>query len=237
VPQTTLALTDRLAVRVWVNHSGRTITLHTEDNHLCQIITTFSTGLTALNGLTAQIQTFVNDTNVTIVSASTTHTITWAGILSIARGGTGLSALGTALQQIRVNAGGTALEYFTATTPVNVGSITFQFDGAGGVIPIGQYGGYYVLPYNFQITGWTLTSTIRGTTTALSASIVIDTYSAVGFPNTTSIWGTKPSLVSASLSSATGLSINLTAGHFIGMNVDSSTTGQLITLTITGIKS
>ncbi len=115
VPTTTLALTDRLALRVFVNTSGRTIELHTENGHLCQIITTFSTGLTALNGLTAQIQTFVNDTNVTIVSASTTHTITWAGILSIARGGTGLSALGTALQQIRVNAGGTALEYFTPT--------------------------------------------------------------------------------------------------------------------------
>lgn len=35
------------------------------------------------------------------------------GTVSIANGGTGLSALGTALQQLRVNAGGTALEYFT----------------------------------------------------------------------------------------------------------------------------
>ena len=60
VPQTTLALTDRLAVRVYVIHSGRIITLHTEDNHLCQIITTFTTGLTALNGLTDQIQNFAS---------------------------------------------------------------------------------------------------------------------------------------------------------------------------------
>jgi hypothetical protein len=37
------------------------------------------------------------------------------GILAIARGGTGLGALGGALQQIRVNAGGSALEYFTPT--------------------------------------------------------------------------------------------------------------------------
>jgi hypothetical protein len=115
VPSTVLLAADRLAIRVYVIHSSKTITLHTENSNLCQVITTFSTGLTALNGLTAQVQTFVNDTNVTIVSASTTHTITWAGILSIARGGTGLSALGTALQQIRVNAGGTALEYFTPT--------------------------------------------------------------------------------------------------------------------------
>ena len=41
VPQTTLLATDRLAVRFYVTHSGRTITLHTEDNHLCQIISLF----------------------------------------------------------------------------------------------------------------------------------------------------------------------------------------------------
>ena len=39
-----------------------------------------------------------------------------SGVVSIANGGTGLSALGTANQQLRVNAGATALEYFTPTT-------------------------------------------------------------------------------------------------------------------------
>jgi len=65
VPTTTLALTDRLAVRYYVTHSGRTITLHTENNHLCQIVTTFTTGLTALNGLTAQVQNFAVGTSGT----------------------------------------------------------------------------------------------------------------------------------------------------------------------------
>ena len=77
VPTTTLALTDRLAIRYYVTHSGRTITLHTEDNHLCQIITTFTTGLTALNGLTAQIQNFAvgtSGTDFAIASATATHT-------------------------------------------------------------------------------------------------------------------------------------------------------------------
>jgi hypothetical protein len=76
VPTTTLALTDRLALRYYVANSGRTITMHTENNTLCQIITTFSTGLTALNGLTAQVQNFATGTNGTdfnIESASTTH--------------------------------------------------------------------------------------------------------------------------------------------------------------------
>jgi hypothetical protein len=77
VPQTTLLATDRLAVRIYVTHSGRTITLHTEDNHLCQVITTFSTGLTALNGLTAQVQNLAvgtTGTDFAINSTTATHT-------------------------------------------------------------------------------------------------------------------------------------------------------------------
>ena len=77
VPQTTLALTDRLAVRIYVNNSGRTIKLHTEDNHLSQIITTFSTGLTALNGITAQVQNLAvgtSGTDFAINSTVATHT-------------------------------------------------------------------------------------------------------------------------------------------------------------------
>jgi hypothetical protein len=77
VPQTSLTLTDRLAVRIYVNTSGRTITLHTEDNNLCQVITTFTTGITAINGLTAQVQNLTTGTSGTdfnINSLGNTHT-------------------------------------------------------------------------------------------------------------------------------------------------------------------
>jgi hypothetical protein len=77
VPQTTLLATDRLAIRIYVTHSGRTITLHTENSHLCQVITTFSTGLTALNGLTAQVQNLevgTTGTDFAISSSTATHT-------------------------------------------------------------------------------------------------------------------------------------------------------------------
>jgi hypothetical protein len=77
VPNTPLALTDRLAIVVYVNRSGRNITLHTEDNHLCEVLTTFTTGITALNGLTDQVQTFAVGTTGTdfgISSATSTHT-------------------------------------------------------------------------------------------------------------------------------------------------------------------
>jgi hypothetical protein len=79
IPQTTLALTDRLAFRVYIvdNSGGRTITLHTQNSHLCQIITNFSSGMTALNGLTQSVQFFATGTSGTdfnISSATDTHT-------------------------------------------------------------------------------------------------------------------------------------------------------------------
>jgi hypothetical protein len=77
VPSTVLLATDRLAVRFYVIHSGRTIKMHTEDSHLSQIITTFTTGLTALNGLTDQVQFFdvgTGATNFNISSSGDTHT-------------------------------------------------------------------------------------------------------------------------------------------------------------------
>ena len=58
VPSTLLSISDRLAIRLYVNTSGKTITLHTQANHLCKIITTFSTGIVSLNGLNEQTQFF-----------------------------------------------------------------------------------------------------------------------------------------------------------------------------------
>jgi hypothetical protein len=78
VPDTSLTLTDRLAVKLYATNSGgKTTTIHTQDGHLCQIITTFSTGITALNGLTAQVQYFqvgTSGTDFNISSTTATHT-------------------------------------------------------------------------------------------------------------------------------------------------------------------
>ena len=89
VPATTLAITDRLAIRVYVNNSGRTITLHTEDTHFCQVITTFTTGITAINSLTAQVQflaTGTTGTDFNIVSSGATHTFNLPTASSTKRG-------------------------------------------------------------------------------------------------------------------------------------------------------
>jgi len=62
--------------------------------------TYISAAITSLNGLTAATQTFANDTNVTITSATATHTIGWSGELSIARGGTGASTKSAAFNAL-----------------------------------------------------------------------------------------------------------------------------------------
>lgn len=54
------------------------------------------------------------------------------GVLPIANGGTDLSALGSALQQLRVNAGGTALEYFT---PAATGDVVGPASSVDNAIP------------------------------------------------------------------------------------------------------
>jgi hypothetical protein len=72
-----LTITDRLAIRIYANVDGRVVTLHTENNHLCQVVTTFSKGLTSLNNLTRQVQflaTGTSGTDFNIVSSVATHT-------------------------------------------------------------------------------------------------------------------------------------------------------------------
>jgi hypothetical protein len=115
VPTTTLALTDRLAVRYYVTHSGRTITMHTENNHLCQIITTFTTGLTALNGLTAQVQFFAvgtSGTDFNIASATATHTFNLPTASGTNRGALSSSDWTTFNNKENAITAGTTAQYF-----------------------------------------------------------------------------------------------------------------------------
>lgn len=54
--------------------------------------------------------------------ARSDHVHSLTGTLPVANGGTGLAALGSALQAIRVNAGGTALEFYTVSAGVTAGN-------------------------------------------------------------------------------------------------------------------
>lgn len=75
--ETPLATTDRLAIRIYANVASKTVTLYTEDNRLCQVVTTFSRGILSLNNLTDQQQYFAvgtSGTDFNIVSSLDTHT-------------------------------------------------------------------------------------------------------------------------------------------------------------------
>lgn len=77
IPETILDIDDRIAIRVYITHDGRTITLHTQASHLSEVVTTFSTGIATLNGLTDQVQYFAigsTGTNFNITSSGDTHT-------------------------------------------------------------------------------------------------------------------------------------------------------------------
>ena len=148
VPQTTLLATDRLAVRYYVVHSGRTITLHTENGHLCQIITTFTTGLTALNGLTAQVQYFqvgTSGTDFNIASATATHTFNLPTASAVNRGA--LSSADWAIFNGKQNA-------ITLTTTGTSGVSTL----VGSTLNIPNYStdlsGYVTLDTTQTITGF-----------------------------------------------------------------------------------
>jgi hypothetical protein len=88
------------------------------------------TAISSLNGVTGATQTFVNDTNLTILSSTTanTHTLAWSGVLSVARGGTGTSTLPTYGKVLLGNSGGgydlvsTSTLFSTAYASTSIGA-------------------------------------------------------------------------------------------------------------------
>jgi hypothetical protein len=162
VPTTTLALTDRLALRYYVARSGRTITLHTENSHLCQIITTFTTGLTALNGLTAQVQNFATGTSGTdfgISSASTTHTFNLPTASATNRGALSSADWST------FNGKQAALN---GTGFVKISGTTISYDNST-YLTTGTAASTYL-----PLAGGTLTGTLNGTSANFTNNVTID---------------------------------------------------------------
>jgi len=205
VPNTALALSDRLAVRVYVITSGRNITLHTEDNNLCQVITTISTGLTALNGLTAQVQTFAtgtSGTDFTISSVTNTHTFNLPDASATARGlvTTGAQTLsgiktfgnGASAGEIRLlegSGGGTnyaaikspatLAANYSLTLPADDGASAqvLQTDGSGNLSWVNQTPDSGTFKTNSTVAGSTVTGT-TAKTKSLSILIPANTFGA-----------------------------------------------------------
>lgn len=95
------------------------------------------------------LSTWAGTSNITTLG--TISTGVWSGTeIAATKGGTGLTALGTALQQLRVNAGGTALEYFTPSA--GSGDISDGGNTTGAAVTIGTNDAFGL---NLETTGVT----------------------------------------------------------------------------------
>ena len=191
VPQTTLTLTDRLAVRIYVNTSGRTITLHTENGHLCQVITTFTTGITALNGLTTQVQFFgtgTSGTDFNIASSVATHTFNLP-IASATNTGKLNSSDWSVFNNKQTALSGTGFVKISGTTISYDNSTYYLASNPSAFITLTSLSGSTGISYN-NTTG-AISSTITQYTDALArASISLTTTGSSGaatYDNTTGV--------------------------------------------------
>jgi hypothetical protein len=139
VAQSVLTVTDRIAIRIYVNVDGRTVTLHTENNHLCQVVTTFSKGLISLNNLTRQNQFFATGTSGTdfgISSSVATHTFnlpvasaTNTGKLSSTDWSTFNNKQNTITDPITGTGNSTQIAYFNSPTSIT-SEAAFNYDAS-----------------------------------------------------------------------------------------------------------
>jgi hypothetical protein len=229
VPQTTLTLTDRLAIRIYVTTAGRTITLHTENGHLCQVITTFTTGLTALNGLTSQVQylaTGTSGSDFNISSASATHTFNLPTASATNRGALA-SADWTTFNNKQNALNGTGFVKISGTTISYDNSTYYLASNPNAYIPLTALSAGAGISYN-NTTG-VIASTITQYTDANARAAISETVTGLDYNNTTGVL----SLTSGYVIPTTTNETNWNAAYNDKINSASVTGTTTKTLTLT----
>lgn len=135
---------------------NRTYSAPQIDQKIADAVTTAG-GLFTLNGLSGTSQTFADDTNVTIVSASSTHTLTWAGQLALARGGTGSSTASGARSNLGAAASGANSDV------TSLAGLTTPLSGAQGGTGFGTSTPYTVGSILYPSTTTALAQLVPGT--------------------------------------------------------------------------
>jgi hypothetical protein len=220
---TALTLTDRLVIRVYVDTDGsRTITFYTQATRLAEVFTTFTTGLTALNGLTDQVQSFANGSSGTapaFVSSTATHTlnIPLASTASVTAG-------------LISNTDYTTFSNKMSNPMTTFGDIIYGGTVTSGVAAPTRLGG--------QTTNGTYF--LRANVTA-STAVAPDWLGSTGSGNV--VLSTSPSLTTPNIGAATATSVNgltltsLSTGFSIAGGTSSKTLTMSNTLTFTGTDS
>lgn len=205
--------------------------VHNSGNETVAGIKTFSTSpvlgsLTGLiKGASGSLSAAVAGTDflaptggTTVTTLGTVTTGTWnATTIATNRGGTGLTAIGTALQVLRVNAGATGLEFATITASVGIGGAVSG--GAANAVLYQDGSQNLAASSNLTYASSTLTATrstggdlllLRNTTT--TATVRLETLDTVGksagvtfFVNGTQGWSFSTTSVSAAATGDFGL--------------------------------
>jgi hypothetical protein len=191
----------------------------------------------ANNAVTYAKMQAVSTTSRLLGSSSTTtpvQEITLGTGLSMS--GTTLSATGSGITALTgdVTASGSGSVAATLKTNLRIGSCGVTFDGGSGTITNGKTA-YVQVPYAGTITDWTIVSSVSGSCTV---TVFKDTYA--NFPPTTpadNIFATQPALASAIKATATGLSVAVTAGDWIGFTISGVTTVTWVNLTLSITKT
>jgi hypothetical protein len=147
--------------------------MHTEDNHLSQIITTFSTGLTSLNGLTEQNQLFAvgtSGTDFAISSTTATHTFNLPTASAANRGALSSSDFTTFAAKQDALVSGTNIKTINSTSLLGSGDITIasigvyknSTDGAASSLLLNTFSSSILVPANSVSLGSVLEFKLRG---------------------------------------------------------------------------
>jgi hypothetical protein len=145
------------------------------------------------------------------VTGAGTLTLSYSGTaLPYTSGGTGLTALGTAGQVLRVNSGGTALEYGPVT---GTGDVTGPASSTVGQLPV------FSATTGKAITNSTLTGILKGTTGVVSAAVAGTDYivpgGALGTPSSGTLTNTTGLPITTGVSGL-GTGIATALGQSVG---------------------
>jgi len=181
VPFTSLLITDRIAVRVYIvdNTPGRTITQHTQDSHLCQIITSFSSGISSINTLTKNTQYIVAGTSgsdFNVSSSVDTHTLNLPTASALKRGAVSSvdwSTFNAKQNPITLTTTGTGAATFVADV-LNIP--TPSAGGSSGIFGISDSAGVYTYYATFSLA---MTAATSGKTIEMFADVVETTNIAI----------------------------------------------------------